>query len=310
MTTRRFTGQRHESGLPGGEGLYDYGARWYDAQVGRFVSADTIVPSPGNPQMLNRYAYVLDSPLRYNDPSGHCPVCIIIGAFLLGGATLGGSTATFPEGAYTPSLPIYRQGAVEVRQNRATIEALATDHVPAILLAAAIANQGNSWQRPIGLDWGERIQIAIGEHHQFKDPRLAGLFNHPSVGVGQIMPGEARELGYEGDTWGLLDDRTSIILMAAKLEETADAISEFSLGTTESFILLAIGNNIGKTVTGDKRFRAYGDVTAFLKGDREARTQLLKMMNWIGYLHAREGWSLPKGVDTNHIWQLLRIAFD
>lgn len=83
-----------------------------------------------------------------------------------------------------------------MRQNRATIEALATDHVPAILLAVAIANQGNSWQRPMGLDWGERIQIAIGKHHQFKGPR-----------------------------------------------------------------------------------------------------------------HAHEGWSLPKGVDTNRIWQLLQIAF-
>jgi len=154
------------------------------------------VPSPGNPQSLNRYAYVVNNPLRYHDPSGHCPICIAIGAFLRGGATLGGRTATFPEDTYTPSLPTYRQGAVEVRQNRATIEALATDHAPAILLAAAIANQNHSWQRPMGLDWRERIQIAIGEHHQFKGPR-----------------------------------------------------------------------------------------------------------------HSHEGWSLPKGVDTNHIWQLLQIAF-
>jgi len=32
---------------------------------------DTIVPEPGNPQALNRYSYVLNNPLRYNDPSGH-----------------------------------------------------------------------------------------------------------------------------------------------------------------------------------------------------------------------------------------------
>lgn len=31
LTTKRFTGQYHESGLPGGEGLYYYNARWYDA---------------------------------------------------------------------------------------------------------------------------------------------------------------------------------------------------------------------------------------------------------------------------------------
>jgi hypothetical protein len=39
------------------------------------VSADSIVPGAGNPQALNRYAYVFNNPLRYVDPSGHCPDC-------------------------------------------------------------------------------------------------------------------------------------------------------------------------------------------------------------------------------------------
>ena len=32
ITTKRFTGQYHEQGLPGGEGLAFYNARWYDAR--------------------------------------------------------------------------------------------------------------------------------------------------------------------------------------------------------------------------------------------------------------------------------------
>jgi len=48
LTTKRYTGQYHEAELPGGEGLYFYNARWYDAQLGRFTQADTIVPDPGN----------------------------------------------------------------------------------------------------------------------------------------------------------------------------------------------------------------------------------------------------------------------
>ena len=66
-TDRRFTGQRREAGL----GLYDYGARYYDPTLGRFIQADTLVPEPANPQSLNRYSYVLNSPLRYTDPTGH-----------------------------------------------------------------------------------------------------------------------------------------------------------------------------------------------------------------------------------------------
>ena len=66
-TDRRYTGQRWEAGL----GLYDYGARFYDPLLGQFISADTVVPEPGNPQDLNRYAYVRNNPLRYIDPTGH-----------------------------------------------------------------------------------------------------------------------------------------------------------------------------------------------------------------------------------------------
>ena len=67
LTTKRFTGQYHEAAL----GLYFYNARWYDPLLGRFTQADTLIPSPGNPQAFNRYAYTLNNPLRYTDPSGH-----------------------------------------------------------------------------------------------------------------------------------------------------------------------------------------------------------------------------------------------
>ncbi len=73
-TDYRFTGQRSEEAGLGS--LYDYGARFYSPYLGRFISADTIVPSPGNPQSLNRYAYTLNNPVKYQDPTGHdvgCP---------------------------------------------------------------------------------------------------------------------------------------------------------------------------------------------------------------------------------------------
>jgi len=64
-TTYNFTGQR----LDGDTGLLYYGARYYDPALMRFVQADTLVPEPGNPQSLNRYAYVLNNPLKYTDPT-------------------------------------------------------------------------------------------------------------------------------------------------------------------------------------------------------------------------------------------------
>jgi len=54
-TDRLYTGQRWDSAL----GLYDYRARYYHPALGRLISADPLVPEPGNPQGLNRYGYVL-----------------------------------------------------------------------------------------------------------------------------------------------------------------------------------------------------------------------------------------------------------
>ena len=66
-TDLAYTGQRAIESL----GLLDYHARFFDASIGRFISPDSIVSDPANPQALNRYAYVNNSPLTYNDPTGH-----------------------------------------------------------------------------------------------------------------------------------------------------------------------------------------------------------------------------------------------
>jgi RHS repeat-associated protein len=66
-TDKLFTGQREIAEL----GIYHYDARFYSPKLGRFLSADTIVPSFANPQSLNRFSYVTDNPLKYTDPTGH-----------------------------------------------------------------------------------------------------------------------------------------------------------------------------------------------------------------------------------------------
>ena len=39
--------------------------------IGRFASADSLVPSPADPQSFNRYSYVYNNPLNATDPTGH-----------------------------------------------------------------------------------------------------------------------------------------------------------------------------------------------------------------------------------------------
>ena len=108
LTTKRFTGQYHESSLPGGEGLSYYNARWYDPQVGRFLSADTIVPGPANPQAFNRYSYVLNNPLKYTDPTGHTCMATQGGSWdCPQNPGIGGTTLNTDVQAYAaPQLPL------------------------------------------------------------------------------------------------------------------------------------------------------------------------------------------------------------
>jgi len=63
----RFTGQEYDAEFA----LYNYNARLYDPIMGRFISPDHIMQDFYNPQGLNRYAYCINNPLIYVDPTGH-----------------------------------------------------------------------------------------------------------------------------------------------------------------------------------------------------------------------------------------------
>jgi RHS repeat-associated protein len=67
LTERGFTGHRNNDEI----GLIYMNARFYAPYINRFISADTIVPDPSNPQSYNRYSYVVNRPVTFTDPSGH-----------------------------------------------------------------------------------------------------------------------------------------------------------------------------------------------------------------------------------------------
>ncbi|MBX3303129.1 MAG: RHS repeat-associated core domain-containing protein [Nitrospira sp.] len=56
--------------------FYYYESRYYDPWFGRFISPDTLVPNPRDPQDLNRYTYAGNNPLIYTDPTGHFKIKI------------------------------------------------------------------------------------------------------------------------------------------------------------------------------------------------------------------------------------------
>lgn len=90
-----------ESGSPGTQNKYLFGGkeldesslirmgdRFYDPMIGRFISPDTIIPDPADPQAWNRYSYVGNDPVNYIDPTGH--------------QKTGFNEKLYPPGAYGP----------------------------------------------------------------------------------------------------------------------------------------------------------------------------------------------------------------
>ena len=64
-----FSGKQRD----GESGLDNFGARYYNSTMGRFMSPDPsglFYADPNNPQSLNLYSYVLNNPLSNTDPTG------------------------------------------------------------------------------------------------------------------------------------------------------------------------------------------------------------------------------------------------
>ena len=73
---RGYTGHEHLQSV----GLIHMNGRLYDTVLRRFISPDNFVQDPYNTQNFDRYTYVYNNPLIYNDPSGESIVAAVVAA--------------------------------------------------------------------------------------------------------------------------------------------------------------------------------------------------------------------------------------
>jgi RHS repeat-associated protein len=75
-----FTGHVMDSA----SGLTYMQQRYYDPQIGRFLSVDPVTASGGDMRHFNRYAYAYNNPYKFNDPDGRAANFIIKGVIDIG----------------------------------------------------------------------------------------------------------------------------------------------------------------------------------------------------------------------------------
>ncbi|MEM4326371.1 MAG: RHS repeat-associated core domain-containing protein, partial [Candidatus Pacearchaeota archaeon] len=205
----RYTGQEFDPEI----GLYNYRARMYAPGIGRFISPDPIVPEPGNPQSLNRYAYVMNNPLRYVDPSGNKwweSFLIGLAAGIVGGLVfvlsggnpiLAGMAAGFVAGAIQGGLATGTwQGALIGGIMGAAMGMFGGGIVQAagvwgaIGLAAASLGAGYATGGWAGV--GNVLLMMAGG---FIGGIIGSALGNALMSIGTVDPGEAEFLGYEDE---------------------------------------------------------------------------------------------------------------
>ena len=178
----KFNGKEQD-----GSGLYDYGARYYDPSLGRFLAADTLLPDPYDPQQLNRFAYVRNNPVKLIDPDGHITEFAVLdpGIYSCQGCTPEIYNTIYP---WTPA-------PQPMEQSFGTVEDLATSMAAAEIAAASPVIASNlakvlAKKTPLGVPKG--VQSILATCAACAETKaLGGDLSKGSLKSGAVVAGQA-----------------------------------------------------------------------------------------------------------------------
>jgi RHS repeat-associated protein len=186
---RQYIGHYHDEET----GLDYFGARYYDSEIGRFLSQDSYLGQADVPPSLHRYLYAYANPLRYVDLTGYSSEesnesSLSIDKNNSDGTihmSRGGWTKTEAKGAASTGLAKWVNGESSTTAGE---EAVVEDSGPLGYTPGDIARRVQRWQR-------EKVQIL--NDWMTKDPTFIrwGLGNVAEFGLG-VMSSMADSLKF------------------------------------------------------------------------------------------------------------------
>jgi len=149
-----YTGEQTDT-----TGLVNLRARLYNPGIGRFLTRDTIIPNPNDPQSWNTYTYAANNPTTMGDPTGHFFQVLVnaaVSVLLMSGgyaapATAGGFVGGSTAAAAVASAPAIGAGeaaaigggpaiaAAPVAASTTTVKATASEGIAGYAVVTAFA---------------------------------------------------------------------------------------------------------------------------------------------------------------------------
>ena len=142
--------------------------RYYDPQIGRFLSVDPVAAYSKKGILFNRYWYANDNPYRFTDPDGRVTVELDMSA--ADKHKYRDQIRQFKRSVKRTERNLLRAGAPEAARFKAATFVISTRALPANVADAAGANAGNvmGYETPAGV--GDNVTYLTANIFKMGDP--------------------------------------------------------------------------------------------------------------------------------------------
>lgn len=207
-----YTGKPHDNIT----GLTYFGARYFDPEVGRFMSVDPVGFVESNPMSFNRDLYVNDNPYKYVDPDGEflnfaakfvldVGINVAFNYVTTGQMDVGGALKESAVGILNPAKTLAKAGklAIALNKTRNTVGKVqdAGNGGSRLSYRAASGTPNSMTPRPHdlkGLSAADSLENALPGKNQVIDTsrltNLCAVCDNPSTGHVSIIPRDLSEM--------------------------------------------------------------------------------------------------------------------